>query len=51
MRCAPVFEQENSLPGAELYFSFGDRNGFAGAGQGHANVRRAIVSAFRGRVQ
>jgi hypothetical protein len=43
---APVFEKENSLPGAELHFSIGNRDSLAGVRQRHANVRGAVVSAF-----
>ena len=45
-----MFEQKNSLPGAELHFSISNRNSFARPGQNCADVRSAIVAAF-GRVR
>ena len=46
MRGAPVFEQKNSLPGAQLHSRFRDRDHFARSGQNHPDVRRHIVRAF-----
>jgi len=46
MGSAPVFEEKNSLPGAELHFSIDNRHGLARACQHHANVRSAVVCAL-----
>ena len=50
MRSAAMFEQKNSLPGAELHFSISNRNSLARPGQNCADVRSAVVAAF-GRVR
>ncbi len=46
MRSTAVFEQEDSLPGAELHFRLRHGNHFARAGQRHANVRSAVIRSF-----
>ncbi len=46
MGSAPVFEEKNSLPGAELHFSIDNRHRLARARQHHANVRSAVVRAL-----
>ena len=46
MRCAAVFEEKNSLPGAELHFSIDNRHGLARPRQHHANMRGAVVRAL-----
>ena len=46
MGSAPVFEEKNSLPGAELHSSIDNRYGLARARQHHANVRSAVVRAL-----
>src|SRR6266403_1188264 len=38
MRCAAVFEEENTLPRSELHFSVHNRHRLAGARQDHADV-------------
>ena len=38
MRCAAVFEEENTLPRSEPHFSVHDRHGLAGARKDHADV-------------
>jgi len=45
---APVFEEKNTLPRAELQLTVDNRHGFAGAREHHANVRGAVVAAFGG---
>ena len=47
MRGAPVLEQENALPGSKLHFAVDNRDCLAGTRQGHANVRRHVIPAFR----
>jgi hypothetical protein len=49
MRRAPVFEEKNALPCAELHMTIDNRNGFARARERHPDVRGAVVTAF-GRV-
>lgn len=46
MGSAPVFEEKNSLPDAELHSSIDNRHGLARARQHHANVRSAVVRAL-----
>ena len=46
MGSAPVFEEKNSLPGAELHSSIDNGHGLARARQHHANVRSAVVRAL-----
>ena len=46
MGIAAVFEEKNSLPGAELHFAVDDRNCFTRARERHADVRRHIVGTF-----
>ena len=46
MRSSPVFEEKNSLPGAELHFSIDNRHGLARPRQHHANMRGAVVRAL-----
>ena len=48
MRRAAMFEEENTLPGAELHPAVGNRYDFARTGEDGANVRGAVVAAFRG---
>jgi hypothetical protein len=43
---AAVFEEENSLPGAELHFAIDNRDRLARARKNHTNVRRHVVGAF-----
>ena len=43
MCSAPVLEEKNSLPGAELHFSIDNRHGLARARQHHAYVRSAVI--------
>ena len=47
MRGAPVLEQQNPLPGSELHFAVDNRDCLAGMRQGHADVRRHVIAAFR----
>jgi hypothetical protein len=47
MRSTPVLEQENPLPGPKLHFAVDDRDCLTRACQGHANVRRHVIAAFR----
>ena len=47
MRGAPVLEKQNPLPGSELHFAVDNRDCLAGMRQGHADVRRHVISAFR----
>ena len=42
-----MLEEKNSLPGTELHFPINNRHRLAGAREGHANVRRHVVAAFR----
>ena len=42
-----MFEEKNALPRSELQVALGDRDDFARAGQDGANMRRAVVAAFR----
>ena len=42
-----MFEEKNALPRSELQVAVGDRDDFARAGQDGANMRRAVVAAFR----
>ncbi len=46
MGSAPVLEEKNSLPGAELHFSIDHRHGLARARQHHADVRCAVIGAL-----
>ncbi len=41
-----MFEDKNSLPGAQLHFAADNRNRFARASQHHANMRRHIIGTF-----
>ena len=47
MRGTPVLEQENPLPGSKLHFAVDNRDCLAGTRQGHADVRRHVIAAFR----
>ena len=47
MRRAAMLEKENALPGAELHPALCDRDHFARAGEDAADVRGAVVAAFR----
>ena len=47
MRGAPMLEQENALPGSKLHFAVDNRDCLAGTRQGHADVRRHVIAAFR----
>ena len=56
MRCAAMFEKENTLPRSELHFSVDNRHGFARARQRHADVAgmsslpsivREVIGVFR----
>ena len=47
VRCASMFEQENTLPGAELHFVIQNRHGLTGMCQHHPNVRWHVIAAFR----
>ena len=42
-----MLEEKNSLPGPEVHLSIDNRHRLAGAREGHANVRRHVVAAFR----
>ena len=46
MRRAPVFEEENALPGSQLHSSIDNGHCFTGARQNHADVRWHVVAAF-----
>src|SRR5439155_25340218 len=46
VRRMPMFEDKNSLPGAQLHFTADDRNGFARPGQDHPNMGRHVVRSF-----
>ena len=46
-----MFEEKNALPRSELQVAVSDRDRFARAGQDGANMRRAVVAAFRGMLQ
>jgi hypothetical protein len=43
-----MFEQKDALPGTELHLAIDNRDGLAGPGQDHANMRSAVVAAFGG---
>ena len=43
-----MFEEEDALPGAKLHPATIERDHFTRAGQNRANVRGAVVAAFRG---
>jgi hypothetical protein len=47
MRGAPVLEYENALPGSKPHFAVDNRDCLAGTRQGHADVRRHVIAAFR----
>ena len=47
MRCAPMLEQKNTLPGSQLQFSVDNRHCLARSRQDHANVRRHVIASFR----
>src|SRR2546422_4788833 len=47
MRGAAMLEEKNTLPGSELNFPIGNRHGFAGAREHHADMRWHVVAAFR----
>ena len=47
VRGTAVLEEENALPGAELHAPVGNRDHLARAREDGANVRGAIVAAFR----
>ena len=47
MRGTPVLEKENALPGSKLHFAVDNRDCLACARQGHADVRRHVIAAFR----
>ena len=46
-----MFKEENALPRAEPQSAVRDRDDFARAGQDGANMRSAVVSAFRGMLE
>jgi hypothetical protein len=47
MRGAAMLEQEYPLPGSKLHFAIVNRDCLACARQGHADVRRHVIAAFR----
>jgi hypothetical protein len=47
MRGAAMLEQEYALPGSKLHFAVDNRDCLAGTRQGHADVRRHVISPFR----
>jgi hypothetical protein len=47
MRGAPVLEQKNALPSSKLHLAVDDRDCLTGTRQGHADVRRHVIAAFR----
>lgn len=46
MWIAPMFEQENSLPGAECHVAVNDWNRLARSGQNHSDVGRHVIRSF-----
>lgn len=46
VRGASMFEEKDALPRSELHLSVGDRYGFTGPRQDHANVRRHVIAPF-----
>jgi hypothetical protein len=42
-----MLEQENALPGSKLHLAVDNRDCLACARQGHADVRRHVIAAFR----
>jgi hypothetical protein len=47
MRGAAMLEQKYALPDSKLHFAVDNRDGLAGVRQGHADVRRHVIAAFR----
>ena len=47
MRGAAMLEQEYTLPGSKLHLAVDNRDCLACARQGHADVRRHVIAAFR----